>query len=73
MKTLPYRKDDPLVPRLGSTFLERLPLEVLLLFLLLLCVLCGLMLLRGGTPFLALGVILHRRPRGSGVDRPLAK
>ena len=60
------------MPRLGSTFLERLLLDVLLLFLLLLCVLYGLMLLHGGMPFLTLGVVLlHRRLRGPSVDRPL--
>jgi hypothetical protein len=37
-------------------------------------VLYGFMLLCGGTPFLTLSVILlHRRPIGPGIDRPLAK
>jgi hypothetical protein len=63
----------PLVPRLGSTFLERLPLEALLLFLLF-RILYGLMLLRGGAPFLVLGVILlHRSLRGPSVSRPLSE
>jgi len=63
----------PLMPRLGSTFLERLPLEVLL-FLLLLHVLYGLMLLNRGAPFLALRIVLlHRRLRGPGVDHPLSE
>ena len=64
----------PITPLFGSSFLERLTLEVLPLLLLLLHILYGFMLLCRGAPFLALRVILlHRRPRGLGVDRPLAK
>ena len=64
----------PSTPRLGSTYLERLPLKVLLLCLLLLCMLYGLLLLGGGTPFLTVDIILHhRRPRGPEVDHPLVK
>jgi len=64
----------PPTPQLGLMFLECLLLEVLLLFFFLLRVFCRFLFLHGGAPFLALSVILlHRRLRGPGVDRPLTR
>ena len=64
----------PLMPRLGSTLLERLPLEVLPLLLLPLSILPGLVLLGRGVPFLVLNIILlHRGLRGPRIDCSLAK
>jgi len=62
----------PPLPGLRSTCLQRLSLEILLLFLLLFRVLCGLLLLRGLTPLVVIDIILlYRRIRGSSVDRSL--
>ena len=62
----------PPLPELRSTSLQRLSREIFLLLLLLFQVLCGLQLLHGLTPLVAIHVILlHRRLQGSSVDRSL--
>ena len=62
------------LPGLRSTCLQRLTLEILLLFLFLFKVLCGLLLFRGLTPLVTIDfILLYWRLRGSSVDRSLHK
>ena len=64
----------PPLPRLHSTRLQRLTLEILLLFLLLFQVHCGLLLFGGLLPLVTIGLfLLYRRIRGSNINRNLRK
>ena len=64
----------PLRPQFHSTFLERLPLEILFLLFFLFQVICGLLFLCGlASPITIDIILLYRRPRGPSVNRALCE